>query len=259
MNMLNKEDARPKDKLATNIFRVIGYYILALIPSFGLFMVMGLALTENSDNNTTVLMGMIVGLLISLVIAYYVIRFVKRKYEEYSYNDTNQKMTKKDIWINVGWAFLIRVVVALFAFAMLKIYGDYQTQNDKELMKAIGIEQMDDLQFNATLVVGIIAFVIAVVVVAPIVEEYVFRGIFKELLFKRSAYWFPMLLTSFIFGISHGGDTILGVLNYVVMGMVMYLAYDRRGNVKDSIMVHMLNNGIATAFIIIPFVYLLIF
>ena len=30
------------------------------------------------------------------------------------------------------------------------------------------------------------------------------------------------------------------------MGCVLYVAYDRRRNIKDSMMVHMLNNSITT-------------
>ena len=76
--------------------------------------------------------------------------------------------------------------------------------------------------------------------VAPYLEELIYRGIFKETLFKRSSFWLPFILSSLIL-LPNMVFQIAAVLMYIIMGMVFYLAYHRRHNVRDSMMVHMIH------------------
>ncbi|MDU1613897.1 MAG: CPBP family intramembrane glutamate endopeptidase, partial [Staphylococcus epidermidis] len=41
-----------------------------------------------------------------------------------------------------------------------------------------------------------------------------------------------------------------------LMGCVLYLAYNRRRNIKDSMMVHMLNNSVSTLPIFVGYIWL---
>jgi hypothetical protein len=80
-----------------------------------------------------------------------------------------------------------------------------------------------------------------VVVIAPVLEEILFRGF----LLNRWAFKWgttrAILATSLAFGILHAD-----VLGHTVFGLVMCLLYVRSGTLRLPIMAHMLNNGLAT-------------
>ncbi|MBO0409538.1 CPBP family intramembrane metalloprotease [Enterococcus hulanensis] len=42
---------------------------------------------------------------------------------------------------------------------------------------------------------------------------------------------------------AHGFDNVITFSMYFAMGLTLYFAYDRRKNIKDSILVHVLING----------------
>ena len=104
---------------------------------------------------------------------------------------------------------------------------------------------------NFEVILGIIILFIFLTFVAPYLEELTFRGIFKESLFSRHFFWTPLILSSVIFSANHASTNLISFLMYALIGVVLYLAYQRRGNIKDSIMVHMLNNGVASITLII--------
>jgi membrane protease YdiL (CAAX protease family) len=80
-----------------------------------------------------------------------------------------------------------------------------------------------------------------VVVIAPVVEEILFRGF----LLNRWAYKWgthrAILATSLAFGILHAD-----VLGHTVFGVVMCFLYVRSGTLRLPIAAHMLNNALAT-------------
>jgi len=84
---------------------------------------------------------------------------------------------------------------------------------------------------------------ICLVVLAPVVEEYLFRGI---LLSSWTVKWGPataILLTSFIFGILH-----VDPIGAFFFGIVLALIYFKTGSLLLVIFIHMLNNGLAVLF-----------
>lgn len=86
-----------------------------------------------------------------------------------------------------------------------------------------------------------IGVALLVVVVAPVVEEILFRGF----LLHRWAYKWgthrAILATSLAFGILHAD-----VLGHTVFGVVMCLLYVSSGTLRLPIAAHMLNNALAT-------------
>ncbi|WP_019771079.1 CPBP family intramembrane glutamic endopeptidase [Streptococcus sobrinus] len=63
----------------------------------------------------------------------------------------------------------------------------------------------------------------------------------QKLLFNGKSKVLAGVVTSFIFAILHV-NTILELILYLPLGVVLYLAYQHRGNLKDSMMVYALNN-----------------
>lgn len=86
-----------------------------------------------------------------------------------------------------------------------------------------------------------------IVVVAPICEEMFFRGFIFHGLWSRLGLWPAAALSGFFFGAIHfsGASTLGIVLPFTVIGMLFALLVRRTGSLWNSILAHMLFNGIS--------------
>ena len=94
---------------------------------------------------------------------------------------------------------------------------------------------------------GFSAFVtfLQICVFVPIIEEYVFRGVIFGNLKKHGAS-FAAVASAFSFAIMHS-DAVQA--NYAfTFGILSALLYDITGNIKTSIVLHMLNNSVSIFF-----------
>lgn len=82
--------------------------------------------------------------------------------------------------------------------------------------------------------------VLITVLIAPIVEEFLFRGVIMQRFAVKWGTTAGVLISSFIFGILH--DDILGAF---VFGIFMSLLYINTRTLLVPIACHMLNNGLA--------------
>ena len=91
--------------------------------------------------------------------------------------------------------------------------------------------------------------IVSVVVVAPIFEEMVFRG-FVYGGFERSLGAFPaLLLSSVLFTVLHGQYNAYELAQIFVLGMVLGLARMRTQSLFTPMVMHAVNNGMATAMV----------
>ena len=91
--------------------------------------------------------------------------------------------------------------------------------------------------------VAMIMMVVWSCVIAPVTEEYMFRGILLRTLSKYGA-TFGIVTSAFMFGLMHGNmaQTPMAFLLGLVMGYVTI----KSGNIRQSIFIHMFNNIFAT-------------
>ena len=85
--------------------------------------------------------------------------------------------------------------------------------------------------------------IVTVVVMAPLFEEVIFRGVLLESTCARYGVVAAWLLSSAIFGIVHVHPTV--VVNAFVMGLVLAFIYLRTDSLWSAIILHAVNNGIA--------------
>lgn len=85
----------------------------------------------------------------------------------------------------------------------------------------------------------------AVALIAPIVEELLFRGLLQRSLEHRLPKWGALLLASLLFGLVHGQLKALPML--VVLGMAMGYVYQKTGSLRIPILLHIINNAMALA------------
>lgn len=102
---------------------------------------------------------------------------------------------------------------------------------------------------NQTLQGGVltqIAMVFLAVVIAPLIEETMFRGVVMNTWFKNNRYYADVLLSAVLFGVFHttADLSFVTVTPYVVMGAVFALIYRKIGNLAVNIYTHMLYNAI---------------
>jgi uncharacterized protein len=88
---------------------------------------------------------------------------------------------------------------------------------------------------------------IVVVVMAPIAEEFFFRGFCYRALRSKMNMWFAATIVGVVFGLIHftGTDTLPILPSLAVLGFVFCIVYEVTGTLYSVIGLHALNNAIA--------------
>ena len=237
----------PKGNIAVNILIFLGFMIATQIPTAIAGGIAGYVSFFNGDSpivfTILIFLYIVVSGLMAWLITWY---YCKRGYERMKASHF------KDIGIDVLFFIGIRVWTTLCMVAATGIFKEDSTANDQALMRQI--DKLTDFS-NPMIVIALAIFLIHITFVAPYFEELTFRGIFKETIFKKLSFWWPMLISSAIFSLNHMPNNIIVFFLYGGMGAGFYLAYNRRRNIWDSYIVHMLNNASAS----IAIMFLLIF
>ena len=146
----------------------------------------------------------------------------------------HQKIGWKDFGIVMLFYLAGRVVAVGGTVLNQLVSGNQMSMNDQAIFGLTAGLKEGFLPFT-------ICFLLAIGIIAPIIEELVFRGLASQIFFSGGNKWLAAIVTSLIFGILHATNLIEWIM-YTGLGVVIYLAYARRRNIKDSILLHMLNN-----------------
>jgi membrane protease YdiL (CAAX protease family) len=165
-----------------------------------------------------------------------IIRFVYKKYlsktKDNSFENENlvEFMWKKILFVLVmyGIMYLIDLLFSTFL--------DIGTPENQEIL-----EEM----FRMTP----ITIAMMTVVVAPIVEELIFRGLFTTYFMKNETVLSKIVIvvtSSLVFGLAHEVTPSLSLLYYSSIGAMLSITYMYTKNIKYSILLHFINNLLAT-------------
>jgi membrane protease YdiL (CAAX protease family) len=91
-----------------------------------------------------------------------------------------------------------------------------------------------------TVIIGIL-----VVAVAPVAEEFFFRGFFYGALRTRFSFLAAAVIDGVVFGAVHAPTGIQAVPPLIVLGFAFCVAYEATGSILPGIVLHALNNMIA--------------
>lgn len=83
---------------------------------------------------------------------------------------------------------------------------------------------------------------ILVVVLVPITEELLYRGVFTSFFFKNQPFW-QVAMSGVIFGLMHSSTNFISALVYVTMGWILAYVYVHTKNLSNSLTLHILNNA----------------
>jgi uncharacterized protein len=144
-------------------------------------------------------------------------------------------LRRTSFWPAVGWiaiAFLAFYVVTLVWVSILGVDA-----NDSKLPEELGVD-------DSTVALLAVAFLVAVV--APVAEEFFFRGFFFTALRGWKGLWPAAILTGLVFGGIHVGSAeAVFLLPLAFFGFSLCLLYQRTGSLYPCMALHCMNNSLA--------------
>ena len=202
---------------------------------------------------------------------------------------------KRDLW-NLGrqadmWKLIVTIIcVGILVFCMYKVHTKLFKPTVKrkfQLMDLIfvfvtyitlrfsiylislwssmaygtGRSKLVDFFFRADLTLTTDKFIFAIdalglVFIAPLIEEFLFRGFLNNLLRGKVNTFVRMSIVSILFAAIHFPTYIhnwIEFLAYLILSIVLFLVYERRRSLFDAILLHSLYNGLLVIlFIEIP-------
>ncbi len=140
-------------------------------------------------------------------------------------------------WPAVGWAAL---GITSFYVAVAIYTAIVQPDAEQSVAQDLGADQGT---------FGMIAAGFMVICVAPVAEEFFFRGFFYKALRSRYTVLAAAAIDGLLFGLIHydfsGADALLILPPLGVLGFIFCLVYERTGSLYPVIALHALNNAIA--------------
>jgi len=200
---------------------VLGVYLLAQF-AFLIFTPIIYFLTPLNRLEATIY-GNIIGFILGLMIIFYILRFELRTPVR------GAASTSEVILWSILGVFMAYFAQALAVLIEMKIFGiTVESENTATLMEMTRIAPL---------------FIIVTTIIAPILEEIVFRKIIFGSLYKRTNFLIAGVLSSLIFAVVHG--ELIHILIYASMGFVFAYLYVKTKRIIVPIIVHMALNTIA--------------
>ena len=138
-------------------------------------------------------------------------------------------------WQAVGWTVLVYVGFLVLAGLWATLV---EQPSEQQVLEQLGVEDSD---------LALIGAAIMVCLLAPVVEEFFFRGFFFRALRNWRGFWPAAILTGLIFGGIHWeGSGAAGVIvPLMILGFGLCLLYERTGSLYPCIALHAINNAVA--------------
>jgi len=95
--------------------------------------------------------------------------------------------------------------------------------------------------------------IITATIMAPIVEEIVFRGVLYRALRNKNVFWLAVIISTFSFGFIHIYESLMfqdfgntvHIFVYAAMGFFFVKAYEDTGSIFPAIFLHFINNAVS--------------
>lgn len=160
-------------------------------------------------------------------------------FKTWSTNRTELGLRSLPTWTDIGLAIVGFVVYAILASLLIKIFSNFPFFDMNQAQETGYDIYIDGIN-------RLIAFV-ALVIIAPIAEELIFRGWLygklRNTITGKLSIVLSMLLVSILFGILHGQWNV-GV-NVFAMSIVLCAMREITGTIYGGILLHILKNAVA--------------
>lgn len=146
-------------------------------------------------------------------------------------------LTRTKFWPAVGWAAL---GAATFLFISIIYTVIVHPDEAQTVTQDLGADKGLGAKLAAAAVI---------VWLAPVAEEFFFRGFFYRSLRGKFGIWTAALIDGVVFGAIHfsGADTLAILPVLAVLGVMFCLVYEKTGSLYPVICLHALNNSLAFA------------
>ena len=138
-------------------------------------------------------------------------------------------LTKED------WVFLVKYIPFSYVLYMIGSMIVAYLFGASEAANQIAVESLFDT-------IPIWVMFLMIVVVAPIVEELLFRGMFLFQGDRLDTTWARVLISAVLFGLIHRPSDIYTAYTYIGLGIMFPYASKRTQSVESAIVYHFLNN-----------------
>ncbi|WP_225358769.1 CPBP family intramembrane glutamic endopeptidase [Lacticaseibacillus zeae] len=206
-------------------------YILTQVPSSFLVVI------PNVQSVSSTMMLAAAFFLASAIVIYIAYRFVFK----YTQRSMTQRVELRDIWYIVG-GYVITVISDNVLMALNNlIYHQSDTPNN---------QMIRDSFMDANWMVTVL-LIVEIVLITPITEELIFRGVLFNLFFSPNRIGLRTLLSTSLFAAVHATDTIFGFLLYAFSGIVFATVYAKTGKLQNAMALHVVMNAAATVAILL--------
>ena len=199
--------------LLGKIFLFIVFIVLSQLP---------LLLIESHYSMGIIAPLVILCYLILIVILFYIVKRVKGE-------SPFKKITGKNVRFILAAYVVMILAKGILLTLMTKVYHQTTSANDKAL---------NALVTDRTAVL----MTILVVVLVPITEELLYRGVFTSFFFKKQPFW-QVAMSGIIFGLMHSSTNFISALVYVTMVWILAYFYVHTKNLYNSLTLQILNNS----------------
>jgi len=138
--------------------------------------------------------------------------------------------------LDLGYAlagFVVYMMITIVVSSFIRLFAP-----------GVNLDQEQDLGLSSVSGLLLPLTFIALVVVAPISEELLFRGfLYGKLKSRKLKPLFSAIVTSLLFGLVHGQLNV-GIDTFILSMMMIYLL-EKRQSLWVTIMLHMIKNGVA--------------
>ena len=223
---------------AKELFKIIGTLVLLILLTALVGVALGL-MGYNPDSSVGGIIAVLVSQLVFGIATYFIIRKKSNGGKSYINDRGFQNDSWKMIIIGLGTAGFGNILLGM----VINLLGEENpmVQNSYDMLNSA---------FSSNTTFQMIIQILVVVIIAPVVEEYLFRGyVFTECK-KVYSLITSVILNGLLFGVFH--MNLLQGINTFFFGIVLSLIYYHRSNIKDNILVHMTNNAAAILPVVFP-------
>ncbi|MDR0591410.1 MAG: CPBP family intramembrane metalloprotease [Candidatus Nomurabacteria bacterium] len=244
-----KKAKRGKDKWLKVLYYAAGvmlaFYAVQYITAFALYFIFGDKLTDMVASSvfSTVISAVMYAVILVVVLVVPVRLF-------------KQKLSTKELGVQ-RWPSWMDILLSPAAFIVYMIAAAILTTLAAGVLPWYDVNQAQDVGFSNDNLVSQVDYILAfisLVVVAPVVEEMIFRGYLYGKLRGYVGIVVSTLIVSVLFGVAHGQWNV-GV-NVFAMSLVLCGLRELTGNIWSGVLLHMLKNGIAYYFLFVNTTFL---